>query len=381
MVAVLMLFAVSGAGAVVNCDPERKEKEECFESNGYVVEVVKDAEGNFPQTVNGDSVFTYRITRVDSRKKLVSHADILIPVCTPPLGRPIDFKCEPVSCTGQEFFGGSGEPFTGFGLGLTTEDTWKWNWLWPLRWPIGFIAGTGTVSITMPGKVYASPNAMLVMVGLLKSDFLYGQILAPACALIPAPTFPPQVPLATRREESAGGIAVCLESSDQSGCPTEVFSCSDDQVSVCACDPNLKILWDKISFSDIAIGPENPLNEVWTKSDPRCPLTYLFLEGSCTTTICPGGTGTCSTITYPSIAGKVFKADGSTPNANVTMSGFPGDPVKTNANGGYKGCVPKNWSGTVTPKKTGWTFTPVTLTYSGVTTDRTQQNYTGTQNP
>ena len=276
-VAFLMLFSATRVGAAVSCDPERKEKGECFESKGYVVEVVK-TEGNFPQIVSGNSVFTYKITRTNAKVKLVSHADILIPVCTPTLGSPISYSCSPVSCSGTMYSGGSGEPLTGFGLGLSTENTWKWNWLWPLKWPIGLPSGTGTVSLTLKGNLYASQNPMLIMVGLLKSEFPYGQILAPSCGQIPAETFPPQVPLATKKEEQIGDVKVCSETTDQSGCPTRVYSCPPAYSGpTCGC-PN-PVLWEQKPLSDISI-VATTLQQVWTDPDPRCPATYIITSGS-----------------------------------------------------------------------------------------------------
>jgi len=85
-----------------------------------------------------------------------------------------------------------------------------------------------------------------------------------------------------------------------------------------------------------------------------------------------GGTGP----TY-SIEGYVRKSDG-TPIDNVKMAGFPSpyDNLYTNSNGYYLAYVPYGWSGSVTPQKVGWTFTPSSKTYSNVTSNQTQ-DYTG----
>lgn len=58
----------------------------------------------------------------------------------------------------------------------------------------------------------------------------------------------------------------------------------------------------------------------------------------------------------------------------VTLSGLPGSPV-TDANGDYSATVTAGWSGTVTPTKTQWTFTP--KTYSNVQADATSEDYKG----
>jgi hypothetical protein len=60
----------------------------------------------------------------------------------------------------------------------------------------------------------------------------------------------------------------------------------------------------------------------------------------------------------------------------VTMGGLTG--VVTDATGNYTGTVSYGWSGTVTPSKTQWTFSPVNRVYSSITSNQTGQNYTGT---
>ncbi len=57
------------------------------------------------------------------------------------------------------------------------------------------------------------------------------------------------------------------------------------------------------------------------------------------------------------------------------MSGLPGNP-STDTNGYYSGAVSYGWSGTVTPTKSGYTFTPSSTSYSNVTSNQTT-NYTG----
>jgi outer membrane lipoprotein SlyB len=66
---------------------------------------------------------------------------------------------------------------------------------------------------------------------------------------------------------------------------------------------------------------------------------------------------------------------GGSPLSGVTMSGLPGSPV-TGANGAYSATVDYGWSGTVTPQKTGYNFTPSSTPYTNVTSNQTQ-NYTG----
>ena len=60
----------------------------------------------------------------------------------------------------------------------------------------------------------------------------------------------------------------------------------------------------------------------------------------------------------------------------MVMSGLSGNP-STSADGSYTGTVDYGWSGTVTPTKAGYNFSPSSQNYSNVTSNQTQ-NYTGT---
>jgi Ca2+-binding EF-hand superfamily protein len=64
----------------------------------------------------------------------------------------------------------------------------------------------------------------------------------------------------------------------------------------------------------------------------------------------------------------------------VTFSSGGGSTV-TDTSGYYAKSVPYNWSGTAVPTKTGYTFNPSFRSYSNVTSNRTNQNYTGTGAP
>jgi hypothetical protein len=59
------------------------------------------------------------------------------------------------------------------------------------------------------------------------------------------------------------------------------------------------------------------------------------------------------------------------------MSGLPGSPT-TDSSGYYSASVSYNWSGTVTPSATGYSFSPTSRSYSNVTGNQTGQDYTGT---
>jgi hypothetical protein len=61
------------------------------------------------------------------------------------------------------------------------------------------------------------------------------------------------------------------------------------------------------------------------------------------------------------------------------MNGLPGNPT-TDKNGFYSAEVDYNWSGTVTPTLSGYSFTPSSRNYANATTDLPDQNFTATKN-
>jgi hypothetical protein len=74
---------------------------------------------------------------------------------------------------------------------------------------------------------------------------------------------------------------------------------------------------------------------------------------------------------------KTLLISGSVGEAGVTMKGLPGDPV-TKQNGVYSVKVKYGWSGTVTPTKEGYEFSPVDMQYTDVIDDQPIQDYTAT---
>lgn len=76
----------------------------------------------------------------------------------------------------------------------------------------------------------------------------------------------------------------------------------------------------------------------------------------------------------------VFTISGNTGTPGVTLSYTDGTPktVVSDANGNYAFSVLRGWSGTVTPTKTSYSFTPPNRTYANVQASQTAQNYTAT---
>jgi len=80
----------------------------------------------------------------------------------------------------------------------------------------------------------------------------------------------------------------------------------------------------------------------------------------------------------PIISGYV-RASSSNGISGVTLNfSNGGGSTTTNSNGFYRNAVSYGWSGTVTPNKTGYTFDPSSSSYNSVTSDDSNENYTGT---
>ena len=73
-----------------------------------------------------------------------------------------------------------------------------------------------------------------------------------------------------------------------------------------------------------------------------------------------------------------YTISGNTGVGTVTLTYTDGTDkiVTTDAGGYYSFTVPYNWSGTVTPSRDGYSFTPESRTYPPIFTDQTGQNYT-----
>ncbi len=68
-----------------------------------------------------------------------------------------------------------------------------------------------------------------------------------------------------------------------------------------------------------------------------------------------------------------FTISGNAGLVGVTITGLPGSPV-TDALGDYTVTVDYDWSGTATPTKAGFTFSPVNIVYSNVQGDQLLQD-------
>ena len=78
------------------------------------------------------------------------------------------------------------------------------------------------------------------------------------------------------------------------------------------------------------------------------------------------------TPTQVTISGTVL--NGATGEPGVTLTGLPGSPV-TDASGNYSVNVPGGFTGTATPAKAGFTFTPSSRAYTNLTADAANEDY------
>ena len=60
--------------------------------------------------------------------------------------------------------------------------------------------------------------------------------------------------------------------------------------------------------------------------------------------------------------------------SGIKMAGLPNNPI-TDGRGYYSDQVVEGWSGTVTPQRVGFTFSPPSIIYSNVVSDQTDQDY------
>ncbi|MGB8285086.1 MAG: hypothetical protein WCE22_00040, partial [Candidatus Aquirickettsiella gammari] len=87
---------------------------------------------------------------------------------------------------------------------------------------------------------------------------------------------------------------------------------------------------------------------------------------------------TFGNVAVTTISQSTFTISGSTGIDGVTMNGLPGNPI-TSGGGLYSAAVPYDWSGSVTPEKAGYSFTPTSRVYTNVTENQSSQNYTAIQ--
>jgi len=76
-----------------------------------------------------------------------------------------------------------------------------------------------------------------------------------------------------------------------------------------------------------------------------------------------------------SLTDTCFTISGNAGVAGATLN-YTGGSTSADGSGNYSIHVPSGWSGTVTPSKSGFVFSPASISYSNIVADQTGQNYT-----
>jgi hypothetical protein len=169
VIAIAALFAATVAVAANGvpdlgdgvCDPSEEELFQCFESAGYVVEILQ-INGEFPQIIAGNSVFNYRITEKGS--EFIKYINLLIPAAQ---------DLEILSSTPPQrmlFTGAQGDKSSKFGRGLTLYNTVRLD---------KYNGKSGDISLTLRDKVPVIHNAMGLIPNSNPSSWGKGEILLP----------------------------------------------------------------------------------------------------------------------------------------------------------------------------------------------------------
>jgi hypothetical protein len=110
----------------------------------------------------------------------------------------------------------------------------------------------------------------------------------------------------------------------------------------------------------------------WSGTITPSKTNYLFVPSSATFTNL-----TVSQTIQNFLATLVYVISGNTGTPGVTLSYTDGTPktVVSDGNGNYSITMTAGWSGTVTPTKLGYTFSPPSISYSNLNGSKTSQNY------
>jgi hypothetical protein len=121
-----------------------------------------------------------------------------------------------------------------------------------------------------------------------------------------------------------------------------------------------------------------PVSYMWSGTVTPFKTGYTFTPASRTyTNIVSDQTSQNYTATA---TGLIYTISGNAGVSGATVSYTDGilQTASADNNGDYSFNVSYNWSGTVTPSKAGYTFTPTSRTYNNVLSNQTNQNYTAT---
>ena len=162
--------------------------------------------------------------------------------------------------------------------------------------------------------------------------------------------------------------------------PSQSFTSSEGTGSISVTSSETTCTWnatESVDWIDITSGSSGSGNGTVTyevsDNTTESPRTAVITVA--------GQSHTVTQQPEPIISGYALTASGG-PLSRVTLTfSNNGGTATTNPSGFYSQAVPYGWSGTVTPSMSGYTFNPLSRSYSNVTSNQSNQNYTVTQAP
>src|SRR6266508_1724743 len=114
----------------------------------------------------------------------------------------------------------------------------------------------------------------------------------------------------------------------------------------------------------------------WSGTVTPSKIGFIFSPPNRTyTAVAANQTGQDYTATFIPYT---ISGNAGTPGATLTYTGATSGSATANGSGNYSFIVPAGWSGTVTPSKIGFIFSPPKRTYTAVEVNKTGQDYTAT---
>src|SRR6266508_3129854 len=112
----------------------------------------------------------------------------------------------------------------------------------------------------------------------------------------------------------------------------------------------------------------------WSGTVTPSKIGFIFSPPNRTyTAVAANQTGQDYTATFTTYT---ISGNAGTPGATLTYTGATSGSATANGSGNYSFTVPAGWSGTVTPSKIGFIFSPPERTYTAVAANQTGQGYT-----
>lgn len=131
------------------------------------------------------------------------------------------------------------------------------------------------------------------------------------------------------------------------------------------------------SWTQIAGNVTNNGSYNWTIPQTASTQTLIRVSGDGVSDVSNAAFTIIVIPTSVTISGTVQNAGGAAIAGVLVSTNNGGPTATTDASGNYSLTVPYNYSGTVTPTKTDYTFDPAAVTYTNLTLDLANENYAG----